>query len=360
MNRKIFYFSLLSVAVASCGTVNNKQALGDFEYAKKQQVKALDIPQNLNKPKNYTTYQIPKLVNEDGPVGKNVDVRSPSLVLPIAASTRAELNTPDAKVWFDQVIDDVELKTFIIEALTEQLASDDVLLTKLAEADSFESDWYHSEIKGGLWFFKTVKSSESLRFRYKLISKSHGRSVALTVELIDYMKTDENGGSKTIDQIERQRVEMAMLNQIIAQVDYKYRLKQRENRLLRANQKFVSIGENSINEPAYVVEIGVDLLWSNLPLFFDTYGFKVSDLHESDRIYYVDYVEPGFSFWDRIWGDDFPVIELENGKYKFVLGEKDDISTVTIYDAQGKALSKQVLTDIFGVMEPALSFKDSL
>ncbi|MFT6918861.1 MAG: outer membrane protein assembly factor BamC, partial [Cognaticolwellia sp.] len=33
MNRKIFYFSLLSVAVASCGTVNNKQAVGDFEYA---------------------------------------------------------------------------------------------------------------------------------------------------------------------------------------------------------------------------------------------------------------------------------------------------------------------------------------
>ena len=83
------------------------------------------------------------------------------------------------------------------------------------------------------------------------------------------MKTDKNGGSKSIDIIDQQRAEMNMLNEVISQVDYKYRLKQQENRLLRANQKFVTLGENSKAEAAYVVEINEDLLWSNLPLFFE-------------------------------------------------------------------------------------------
>ena len=360
MNRKIFYFSLLSVAVASCGTVNNKQAVGDFEYAQNKEGKTLEIPAGLAKPKQDDTYFVTDEINHEGPVGANVDVRAPSLVLPIAASTRTENTTDASKIWFDKVLEDEDLKSFIIKALQDQLASDSVELKQVDQAGLvFESDWYHKEAEEGTWPFKTIARSESIRYRYTLESKSHGRSVALVVELLDYMKTDSNGGSKRIDIIDQQRAEMNMLNEVIAQVDFQYRLKQQENRLLRANQTFVSIGENISGEAAYIVEIDVDLLWSNLPLFFEDHGFNITDLNESTKIYYVDYVKPESGFWDNLWGDTVPAVELPNGKYQFQLEKVAARSAVTLYDEAGTALPEATLEKIFNVMEAGLSFKDA-
>jgi outer membrane protein assembly factor BamC len=359
MNRKIFYFSLLSAAVASCSSANNKQAVGDFEYAKQKEAKALKIPAGLAKPTKADTYFVTDKINHQGPVGAHVDVRAPSLVLPIAASTRTENTSAASKVWFDQVLEDDDLKSFILKALKAQLATDNVELKQVDEAGLvFESAWYHKEVESGTWPFKSIARSESIRYRYTFESKSHGRSVALTVELLDYMKTDQAGGSKRIDIIDQQRAEMNMLNEVIAQVDYQYRLKQQENRLLRANQKFVSLGENVSGEAAYLVEIDVDLLWSNLPLFFEDHGFKITDLNESTKIYYVDYVQPKTGFWDSLWGDTLPVVELPNGKYQFQVEKIADKSAVTIYDEQGTAIPEATLEKIFNVMEVGLSFKD--
>ncbi|MBA6391367.1 outer membrane protein assembly factor BamC [Colwellia sp. BRX10-3] len=359
MNRKIFYFSLLSVAVASCGTINNKQAVGDFEYAQQKETSALKIPAGLARPKQVDSYFVTNEINHKGPVGGDVDVRAPSLVLPIAASTRTENTSAASKVWFDQVLDDNDLKGFVLQALEGQLATDNVELKQIDEAGLvYESDWYHKEIEAGTWPFKSIAISESIRYRYTFESKSHGRSVALVVELLEYLKTDQAGGSKRIDIIDKQRAEMNMLNEVIAQVDFQYRLKQQENRLLRANQTFVSLGENVSGEAAYIVEIDVDLLWSNLPLFFEDHGFSITDLNESTKIYYVDYVKPESSFWNSIWGESLPVVELPNGKYQFQVEKMDAKSTVTLYDDEGTGLPEATLEKIFNVMEAGLSFKD--
>lgn len=360
MNRKIFYFSLLSIAVASCGTINNKQAVGDFEYANQKQAKNLEIPAGLDKPFQATTYAVSNDINTQGPVGKNVDVRAPSLVLPIAASTRVENNSAEAKVWFDQVLEDTDLKIFVVDALKAQLVTDNVELKRVDKLGRvYESDWFHKEVEEGTWPFKSVSVSESMRYRYTLEDKSHGRSAALKVELIDYLKTDKSGGSKNIDIIDKHRAEMNMLNEVISQVDFQYRLKQQENRLLRANQKFVSLGENSKSEAAFLIEISADLLWSNLPVFFEDHGFEIEDLNESDKVYFVNYTQPESSLWDSIWGDDLPVVDIPNGKYQFKVESVDEQSSVTIYNEQGVALPASRLEAIFDVIEPGLSFKDA-
>jgi outer membrane protein assembly factor BamC len=359
MNRKIFYFSLLSVAVASCGTINNKQAVGDFEYANQKEAKALAIPAGLDQPFRAKTFAVTDKINKAGPVGAYVDVRAPSLVLPIAASTRVENGSSQAKVWFDQVLEDNDLKIFIVDALNAQLLADNVALKRIDKLGRvYESDWYHKEVEEGTWPFKAISISESMRYRYTLEDKPHGRSAALKVELIEYLKTDKDGGSKTIDLIDQQRAEMNMLNEVISQVDYQYRLQQQENRLLRANQKFVALGENSKAEAAYIVEISADLLWSNLPLFFEDHGFSIEDLNETDKVYFVDYVQPESSLWGSIWGDDLPVVDLPNGKYQFKLETLGEKSSVTIYDAKNVALSASTLENILDVIEPGLSFKD--
>ncbi len=361
MNRNIFCLSLLSLAVAGCSSLNNKQASGSFDYARQQEASLLTIPAGLDTPKQSKDYFITDKINHKGPVAQQMDVRAPSLVLPVAASTRVESANEQAKVWFDQVLDDISIQDFVYQALTEQLSSDGVAMDVIdKENNIYESQWYNKSKESGFWLFEEVESTESMRFRFQFETKPHGRSVGLIVTLVDYLKTDESGESTQMNLIDKQRAEMAMLNEIVGQVDYKYRKQQRENRLLRANQKLVAIGANKNGQPAYIVEMEEDLLWSNMPIFFENHGFSVTDLNEGNKVYYVDYEKPKVNLWDKLWGDEVPVIELDNQRYQFVLApaqDDADKTSITILDANEQPLTHEILERIFDVMEPALSFR---
>jgi outer membrane protein assembly factor BamC len=276
-------------------------------------------------------------------------------------------------IWFDKTLEDKDLLAFIQKALVSQLTSDEVSYEivgsstqdepgskKQSKTEIYESDWYNSEVETG-WLFTDIESSTSLRFRYEFFRKPHGRSVSLKVSLIDYMKTDNDGGSKNIDPIDKQRAEMLMLNEVVAQVDYNYRLQQRENRLMRANQKLVTIGKNSDGESAYVVEMGLDNLWENMPIFFEKHGFTINDLNESNKIYYVGFSKPDISIWDSIWGNERAIIDVSDAKYQFVLAPLDDKNrktSVSIYNVDGESLPLETLEQIFPVMETGLSFRN--
>lgn len=387
MSCRIFYSSLLVMSLAACSSVNNKQAQGSFDYQNKPEANDLVIPANLDKPKLARDFFVTDKINHQGPVGENMDVRAPSLVMPVAASSRVVEESSVAIIWFDKVLEDKDLLGFIEDTIKEKLAEDkitynyieedtEVTLSKVIEGSTslketsikregiktaiIESDWYHNEVDVG-WIFTDIQFSKSVRFRFQLLAKSHGRSVSLRVSLVDFLQTDEKGGSKTMDPIDKQRAEKAMLNELIASVDYNYRVQQRENRLIRSNQKLVTLGKNIEAEDAFVVEMGTDKLWENMPVFFEKHGFTITDINESKKIYYVDFVKPETSIWDAIWGDDAPVVDVSETHYQFVLKPLDGVderTTVTIYNASGEPLPMATLERIFPVIESGLSFRN--
>ena len=387
MSCRAFYLSLLALSITACGSVNNKQAEGSFDYQHKLEANDLVIPANLDKPKQANDFFVTNKINHQGPIGEDMDIRAPSLVMPVAASSRVVEESGIAIIWFDKVLEDKDLLAFIENVVKEKLAEDqvtynyieedtEVTLGKVTEGATslketsikregiktaiIESDWYHNEVDVG-WIFTDIQFSKSVRFRFQLLAKSHGRSVSLRVSLVDFLQTDEKGGSKTMDPIDKQRSEKAMLNELIAAVDYNYRLQQRADRLTRANQKLVTIGKNIEEEKAYVVEMGLEDLWGNMPLFFEKHGFTITDLNEDKKIYYVEFVKPETSVWDSIWGDDVPVIDVSDAQYQFVLGTLDELNqktSVTIYDAVGEPLTLETLERIFPVIEKGLSFRD--
>ena len=387
MSCRVFYLSLLALSLTACGSVNNKQAQGSFDYQYKPEANDLVIPANLNKPKQAKDFFVTDKINHQGPIGADMDIRAPSLVMPVAASSRVVDESGVAIIWFDKVLEDKDLLDFIEKVVTEKLVEDnigynyieedtEVTLSKVIEGATslketsikregiktaiLESDWYHNEVDVG-WIFTDIQFSKSVRFRYQLLAKPHGRSVSLRVSLVDFLQTDETGGSQTMDPIDKQRAEKAMLNELIAAVDYSYRVQQRADRLTRANQKLVTIGQNIEEEPAYIIEMGLDDLWGNMPLFFEKHGFTISDLNDDKKIYYVDFVKPESSIWDSIWGDDVPVIDVSDAHYQFVLAPIDELdqkTAVTIYNAAGEPLPLATLERIFPIFEQGLSFRN--
>lgn len=387
MSCKVFYLSLLAMSLTACSSVNQKQAQGSFDYQNKPEATELIIPDNLNKPKQAKDFFVTDKINHQGPIGKDMDIRAPSLVMPIAASSRVVEESSVAIIWFDKVLEDKDLLDFIEKVIKDKLSEDNVsynyitedteeTLSKVIEGATslketsikregirtkiLESDWYHNEVETG-WIFTEIEYSKSVRFRFQLLAKSHGRSVSLRISLVDFLETDKRGGNKTMDPIDKQRAEKAMLNELIASVDYNYRIQQREDRLKRANQKLVSIGKNAESEHAYIIEMGLTDLWGNMPLFFEKHGFTITDLNEDKKIYYVDFVKPDTSVWDSIWGNDVPVIDVSDSHYQFVLSPADEVNqktSVTIYNSDGEPLPIESLERIFPVIEKGLSFRD--
>ena len=357
MSRRIFYYSILSMSIVACSGNSAKRATGDFEYTKNQEAKAVTVPEGLSKPTLKNDFKVAAEDKVFGPVGPDVDIRAPSLVLPIAASSRTVPESSESIIWFDKVFEDKDLKTFIVDSVKSQLKEDGVDIESESEDGLvLTSGWYHNEKESGV-VVTDIDSTVSKKFKFEFGTRPHGRSVSVKVSLIDYMKTDKMGSTKQADPIDQQRAEMAMLNEVTAQVDYQYRLKQRENLLLRSTQKIVSISENVEGEPAYQVELNSELMWQNLPIFFERHGFTITDLNESKKIYFVDFTKPSISIWDTIWGEERPVIEFEDRKYQFVVSAKGESSVITIYDEDGVPLTPENLEVAFPVMEPGLSFR---
>lgn len=347
-------------AISGCSGTSNL-ALGKFDYVNKTEGEPLVIPDNLSKPKHSKKFVIQPLA-EEGFFGKDIDVRSPSLVLPIATASRLEQNSSEAFVWFDQVIDQKELYPFILSSLKEMLEERNIALTTIDDKSKhFQSSWFIEEDEDDYWIYSEIVAIESTKFDFHFEVKPHGRSVGVKVIASGYMKTDKEGASTQIGLIDKQRSEMQVLNNIIEKVDFKYRNFQQNERLEKSNQQLVHLGVNTENEPAYIVQMELDSLWSLMPEFFEEHSFRVSDLNQPTKTYYVNFEKPSNSIWSFLgWADKVPVLELENGAYQFKLRENStDITQtdVTIYDANGQALSKVVLEQIFPVIEPGLSFK---
>ena len=350
------------VAINGCSNVNKKSALGDFDYANNKEQAELIIPENLDKPNYKKDFFISSDINHSGPIGKEVDVRAPSLALPIAAATRVENKGGKTQIWFDKVIEEKDIQAMVYQAIVDYLESQNSSLASVDEQNlRYQSDWLVNEKEQGWIFTSNVKVAQK-KFKYQLETKPHGRSVGLMVDLLDYQTFDEEGEqsqTEEIDLIDKERLEMAMLNEIIGQVDYQYRQQRKENALLAAKQSLVSIGKNSDNNPAYIVDMGHDLVWSNMPILFSKYGFEVNDLNESTKVYYVTYKKPEQSIWDSIWGDEVIELGLEDGQYRFTVAPNGDKTSVTISDNQ-QSLSQTALEKLFDVMQLALSFKDTL
>ena len=361
MNRSIISLSLICLAITGCSTVSKKSAIGDFDYASKDEASTLVIPQSLAQPNYKNDFVINNNINHKGPVGEQVDVRAPSLVLPIASASRIENDNEQAKIWFDKVLEDKDLQVFVYQAIVDELASQQATLSEVdADKLMYQTSWITVTKESG-WLVTSIDETVRMKFNVQLETKPHGRSVAAIVGLADYAKTDESGETSEIDLIDKHRLEIAMLNQVVSQVDFKYRSFQRDNQLLRAKQQLVSIEQDDTGQASYLVEMESDMLWSNMPILFSKYGFDVNDLNESKQVYYVTYKKLETSVWDSLWGDDAPVIgNLAEGKYQFHLSAQDNSTLVTLKDEAGNALSKSQLETMFDAMSLALSFKDSL
>lgn len=311
----------------------------------------LRIPEGMAVPNQPAAYDIPPVSAATLSAGVGADKRSPSLILATATSSRLEEDEKLAKVWFERNDFTGDIKPFIKTQLMKFFAEQNVSLTPVDESGlRYETDWINSSISSGFWFWKSEQQVERMRYSIVLEPRPHGRSLSMTVTLLEheYFVPDAQ-----LNAIDIKTHEVNLLNGVINKVSIAEVLVAREQRA-QAAEVYLGLGVDLEGKPALISSQSADITWSQFELLFEELNLTVTDFDRSAFTYFVNYQKPERGFWRTITFRDPPVsLPLVDGEYQIVLSRITNDKTAILWlDKEGQPLSA---TQISAIYEPIVA-----
>lgn len=344
-----------AVVVSACSSNNNERASGDFDYVQDSQPSALQVPADLEQPQNKSGYKVPN-ADVDGPVGEQVNVTAPDLIRPIALGSRVLENEQQSTVYFD-VVEGMDQP--IVESVW--LAAERVLQRhQLQWQQSGANTWVTETVSrtdqleiedANFWSFEgDANKTLEREFRYQLTQQpaEHGRTTALTVELVDAQQTLE-GRQRSVPALTQSNLEVELVNKVISELN---RLHQEKVQERSGTEVPLRIATNTSQQPAFIVGKSFENAWPLTGQALEQIGLIIDDLNRDAGTYFVEYSEPdsGFLF---IGGDDYEPLAIAEGEYEVRLVEFDDDTSVTILQ-EGEPLSAETLASLQQAFQQAL------
>ena len=351
---------VLIVAVTACSSpVDRRQANGGDEYTHVFVESALIIPEGLNTPVYSKEYDIPKPGSKANAslVGKQLDIRPPLQVLPMAEGTHVEEGSDNIKIVVEAIDTDIELKNELFDVIKDYLASKSiVILNEDFDKGLIETDWIENKevIDSNFWGSDEIYTLRQ-RYEFRIDVRPHGRSGNLMIDLIDH---EENFDGKEQDIIltgeDKRRYTIDMLNNAVAYMSIK------RNQAIKAKRLRESLGidMNIVKGTGAEVE-GEDLVasywlaeapfkrtWERLRIVLPEMGFEVVDMDRNKGLYYINVTDDS-GFWSSLWNEkELPINE---GSYRMMLEDDTNADKTRIYlrDSSDKPLTNEVVEAVY-------------
>ncbi|MBU3005217.1 outer membrane protein assembly factor BamC [Paraglaciecola arctica] len=362
MTYKFQLIGMIAVtALSACSSLEEREiASGSFEYIKEQPGQKIAIPNELDQPNFSDSYKLPE-IGENAPVtamGKDLSVLSPSLVLPIVAGSHIEEGSKSATVWFDQVDDSVPLDTSVWNSLIRFLETEGIgVETFDKDKQRLVTDWMvWDESKDNKWY-SWSKSERTIkqRFEFSLDKKIHGRSAALSADLVEY-KEQLNPESPEITQSkDERRNEIDVLNKVVKHYEFETQLASvKRYRQIREGLP-MELGFDSDGEPAFVVDADYEITWPRLLLVLRKLGFDVKDFDKSNGLMFVKYNGSEEGWWSDIWSSDKNQFDLDTEEYRIKVVAAGEKTSITLLDDESKPFLVNKLTDLYPKFSKTMS-----
>lgn len=370
MTYKFQSFGLVSatlIAVASvtaCSSLEEREiASGSFDYVKEQPGQKIKIPEDMDKPKFNDAYKLPDL-GEEAPLtnmGKKLSVLSPSLVLPVVAGSHIEEGSKNATVWFDQVDDSLALDTAVWNSLIRFLETESIGV-EMFDKDNQRliTDWMvMDESKNNKWYsWSKSERTVGQRFEFSLVKKPHGRSAALSVELVEYKEKIDAQSTEIVNAKDKRRNEVDVLNRVVKNYEFETQVANvKRYRQIREGLP-MELGFDSDGEPAFVVDANYEITWPRLLLVLRKLGFDVKDYDKSNGLLFVKYNGSEDSWWSNIWSSDKNEFDLDTEEYRIKVVGLGKKTSVTLLDNESKPFPANKLTGLFPTFEKTMSADD--
>ncbi|WP_245849791.1 outer membrane protein assembly factor BamC [Oceanimonas doudoroffii] len=316
---------LLAVSVlAGCSNPETRsQANRGFDYETESlRTAPLLIPEGLEAPRFNTEYVIPTDTVR-GAVGKALDVRPPTQVLPLVRGTEAM--DEGTGLWFYQQRLDQPLERELTQALS---------------AFFEQSDAEHNTVAGGFESDGEAIGAPKQQFRWQLTPDPVRRAVGIQVQATE--------GADRLAQ-DRLRAEASMLNAF--SLSYQQALSRQQELL---DQGPIALRLDS-EQARLLAEQGYDRTWKRLITLLPKLGFDISNRQQA--LGYVDVEFDGLSKGD--WRDlKLPALSIPEQEYRIQLGDQGELTSLTLSDKNREPVSAEVLNELANTLGPAFERSD--
>jgi outer membrane protein assembly factor BamC len=360
MNKQIILSLCALTVIAGCSSADSrKQASGSLEYLDVTTAEALKVPPELSRPNMSDRYVLPELGGAYELKGTQVSVASPRLVLPLVTGSHVEEGSSDARVMFDQINDNEPLPKTIWDTVLGYLELNDIAVEEFdRDNNELTTGWVITrQVADSQWYQLGDEFNEQAkRFKLNLEVAPHGRTAALTAELIEFI--DENGNSvlNQVNPFELRNTRVDFLNFIIAEYDVGIRLAQNQ-RISLIRDGFVSkLGFNPDGDPAFVVDAEYENAWPRLLLVLRKMGFDVIDLDQSSGLIFVKFNGPEESWWSGLFGKE--EIKLDKVNYRLSVQSVGQQTSITFKDNENIPFDVTTVTDLFSVFADYMAEDD--
>jgi len=360
-----YKFQLIGVITATlltaCSSLEEREvASGSFDYIKEQPGQKIKIPDDVDTPKFNDAFKLPDL-GEDAPinvVGKDLSVISPSLVLPVVAGSHIEEGSKNATVWFDQVDDSLPLDTAVWNSLIRFLETEGIGV-ELFDKDNqrLTTDWMIIDESEDASWYSWSKSERTVgqRFEFSLNKKPHGRTAALSVNLVDYKEKLDSQSTEITQVKDKRRNEVEVLNMVVKNYEFETKVANvKRFRKIREGLE-MELGFDSDGEPAFVVDADYDTTWPRLLLVLRQLGFDVKDYDKSNGLLFVKYNGAEDGWWSNIWSSDKNELDLDTEEYRVKVLGVGKKTSVTLLDDESTPFPVNKLTDLYPTFSKTMS-----
>lgn len=333
---------------------------GSFDYVDIEYRPSLEYPEGLQTVDRRSIFVIPEAENLSGPVGENVNIRSPRQVLTMAPGSRTDEGTTDAVLHFDAVdgVDDLPIWLWdeLLAVLDErgfsiaEYEEEQYILTELNRETLFDEPrrGFLNRLRR-----ERVEFDVEQRFLIELDVAGHRRSATVQASVTD-LKWYEGGEETDVPVTLQRDMETGLLNDLSLRMERSYASDQVTTTREAAE---IALGESPDGYPAYTFTSDFNTAWVLIPGMFEWLGISIEDLNQTEGVFYTEYQPDGRpGFFRRLFssGNNIGPLELDRGtEIEFSVDEVDNIVYILVI-IDGEPVNAEQLNEWLPVFQEAL------
>ncbi len=342
----------LVAAVTACSTpLERRQANGSEDYVQAKQTPMLAIPVGLKTPRYNKEYTVPAL----GPkvntalLGKNLDIRPPLQVLPMAEGTHVEEGSDNIKIVVESIDNNTDLKQELFSTIEGYLAKQSIAVRSSDyDKGTIETDWIENRevIESSFW----GSDKENLlrqRYRFDIEARPHGRTGNIVIHLVEHQEFyDDKAQEVMLSSEDKQRYTIDMLNSAVAYMSIKRQQILQANRLKQTLGIQVELMTPTEGAAYWLAKAPYKQVWERLGLVLPEMGFEVADTDHSKGLYFIKFSDDS-GFWSSLWSEK--KLAIEEGSYRLLLEDGDSADETKIFfrNSEDQPVSNDAISSVY-------------
>ncbi|MFV9997655.1 MAG: outer membrane protein assembly factor BamC [Arsenophonus endosymbiont of Dermacentor nuttalli] len=336
-NSKVIKLAGLSLAVLLVACTTNqrhkRQVSGGESYLNTPPLKKLTIPEGMSLPLENGEYDIPP-ANQNGTVGKALDIRPPIQILSLLSYTQIENSLTASRLFLSNTAEN--------SALWSQI---NYILQQKAIKVEQNNEPEHSLITDWITWPRGDEDIP-LQTRQKIQLDSQNNQIVITVTN-EGMKQGEESIS---DPLEIQRYNILMLNELIDSINKLRNSATSSDVQGRYTIIDVQSGSDSSGLPQIIVCAPYDVVWERLPSVLESIGIQVGDRSRASGAISLTYNGMNNDDWQAIGVNTVP-----KGDYKLQVGDVNNRTSLQFVALKGTTLTQKQNDAMVAVLKAAFS-----